>query len=343
MFWSLDLVCAGTRLRYISGGGKIYIYHQVVGQNLQTLEVAEEKTFQREEKLQVGLKWLVNTYQLNTMSSDHVLPNVLQHKISTQIVFISPICVILQSEFAVGDHISRLNTNHVKSAKSSSTSYIIHDLWYIFISSSRQLVWSYNLNSQSEILELLQKLKASDYRFDNQQTCCYCFEITKTVTHILKRYWKILKTKVMKILHCFILLSVEMLQQLKKILSNIAETATDLTVNFWVAIFISQRHINQVIASCFCSERKENNGMIRLVLKTKKSKNSSWQTTQGWKCRDEHPETEREDWPGEGSDTNTKLLAFVLNESYDTEWSISTQPPPNPSKQIQNTEKFIYV
>ena len=156
-------------------------------------------------------------------------------------------------------------------------------------------MWSYNLTSQSEILELLQKLKASDYRFDNQQTCCYCFEITKTVTHILKRYWKILKTKVMKILHCFILLSVdmlqqlknillhcfillsvEMLQQLKKILSNIAETTTDLTVNFWVATFISQRHINQVIASCFCSERKENNGMIRLVLKTKKSKNSSW-------------------------------------------------------------------
>ena len=150
---------------------------------------------------------------------------------------------------------------------------MIYDI-YLF-SSSRQLVWSYNLNSQSEILELLQKLKASDYRFDNQQTCCYCFEITKTVTHILKRYWKILKTKVMKILHCFILLSVEMLQQLKKILSNIAETTTDLTVNFWVAIFISQRHINQVIASCFCSERKENNGMIRLE-KTKKSKNSSW-------------------------------------------------------------------
>ena len=37
----------------LSGGGKIYIYYQVVGQNLQTLEVAEEKTFQREEKLQV--------------------------------------------------------------------------------------------------------------------------------------------------------------------------------------------------------------------------------------------------------------------------------------------------
>ena len=52
----MDLVCAGTRLRYISGGGKIYIYYQVVGQNLQTLEVAEEKTFQREEKLQVGFK-----------------------------------------------------------------------------------------------------------------------------------------------------------------------------------------------------------------------------------------------------------------------------------------------
>ena len=88
----------------------------------------------------------------------------------------------------------RPNTDHVKSAKSSSTSYISHDiyLWlYIIIiifiyllSSSRQLVWSYNLNSQSEILELLQKLKASDYRFDNQPTSCYCFEITKTVTHI---------------------------------------------------------------------------------------------------------------------------------------------------------------
>ena len=49
----------------------------MVGQNLQTLEVAEEKTFQREEKLQVGFERLVNTYQLNNMSSDHVLPNVL--------------------------------------------------------------------------------------------------------------------------------------------------------------------------------------------------------------------------------------------------------------------------
>ena len=29
------------------------LFPQVVGQNLQTLEVAEEKTFQREEKLQV--------------------------------------------------------------------------------------------------------------------------------------------------------------------------------------------------------------------------------------------------------------------------------------------------
>ena len=75
-----------------------------------------------------------------------------------------------------------------------------------------------------------------------------------------KRYWKIFNTKVMKILHCFSLLSVEMLQlQLKKILSNIAETATDLTVNFWVAILIIQSHINQVPASCFCSERKKNN------------------------------------------------------------------------------------
>ena len=40
----------------LSVGRKIYIYYQVVGQNLQTLEVAEEKTFQREEKLQVGFK-----------------------------------------------------------------------------------------------------------------------------------------------------------------------------------------------------------------------------------------------------------------------------------------------
>ena len=55
----------------------------MVGQNLQTLEVAEEKTFQREEKLQVGFERLVNTYQLNTMSFDHDLPNVVQHKISS--------------------------------------------------------------------------------------------------------------------------------------------------------------------------------------------------------------------------------------------------------------------
>ena len=82
----------------------------------------------------------------------------------------------------------------------------------------------------------------------------------RTFKHSKKRYWKIFNTKVMKILHCFSLLSFEKLQlQLKKILSNIAETATDLTVNFWVAIFISQSHINQVQASCFCSERKENN------------------------------------------------------------------------------------
>ena len=85
--------------------------------------------------------------------------------------------------------------------------------------------------------------------------------------------------------------------------------------------------------------------MIRLVLKTKKSKNPSWhwQTTQGWKCRDEHPETECEDWPGDGSNTNTKLLAstqrhaFVLNESHDREWSISSPPPPP----LQNAEIYV--
>ena len=30
-------VCAGTRLRYISGGGKIYIYYQVVGRYIYSL------------------------------------------------------------------------------------------------------------------------------------------------------------------------------------------------------------------------------------------------------------------------------------------------------------------
>ena len=90
---------------------------------------------------------------------------------------------------------------------------------------------------------------------------------------------------------------------------------------------------------------REKKTMIRIVLKTKsKNRKYLWLTTQGWKCRDEHPETEREDWPGEGSNTNTNLLAstqrhaFVLNEPHDTEWFISTPPP----KKIQNTEKLIY-
>ena len=142
-----------------------------------------------------------------------------------------------------------------------------------FLSSSRQLVWSYNLNSQSEILELLQKLKASDYRFDNQPTCCYCFEIKNSDAHFKhsgKRYWKIFNTKVMKIFHCFILLSVAMLQQLKKILSNIAETATDLTVNSWVAMFISQ--VTSIKSQHRVSAVREKKTMIRLVLKQKRVK-----------------------------------------------------------------------
>ena len=131
------------------------------------------------------------------------------------------------------------------------------------LSSSRQLVWSYNLNSQSEILELLQKLKASDYRFDNQTTCCYCFEITKNSDAHFKRsrkwYWKIFKySKLWKYyvvsfycqLRCYS-------YNWKRYCQILPKPQQTWRLNFTVALFISQSHINQVPVSCFCSERKE--------------------------------------------------------------------------------------
>ena len=65
------------------------------------------------------------------MSFDHDLPNVVQHKISSWIVFILwPTCVILQSEFAVGDHIS---TKYRSCQKCQKFFNIIHiSWWYIF-------------------------------------------------------------------------------------------------------------------------------------------------------------------------------------------------------------------
>ena len=192
-------------------------------------------------------------------------------------------------------------------------------------------MWSYNLNSQSEILELLQKLKASDYRFDNQPTCCYCFEITKKVTHVLniaengiEKY----STQSYENIPLFDSIVSYDAAAIEKDIVKYCQTATDLTVNSWVGMFISQ--VTPIKSQHRVSAVREKKTMIRLVLKTKKSKNPSWhwQTTQGWKCRDEHPETECEDWPGEGSNTNTKLLAssqrhaFVLNESHGTEWFI---------------------
>ena len=73
----------------------------------------------------------VQIYQLNTMSFDHDLPNVVQHKISSWIVFILwPTCVILQSEFAVGDHIS---TKYRWCQKCQKIFNVIHiSWWYIF-------------------------------------------------------------------------------------------------------------------------------------------------------------------------------------------------------------------
>ena len=89
---------AGTRLRYLSGGGKIYIYHQVVGRYISTIRWWEDIYLLSGggtkssnigggggEDFPEGGKAAgpVQIYQLNTMSFDHDLPNVVQHKISS--------------------------------------------------------------------------------------------------------------------------------------------------------------------------------------------------------------------------------------------------------------------
>ena len=119
---------------------------------------------------------------------------------------------------------------------------------------------------------MLQKLKASDYRFDNQPTCCYCFEIIKEVTHVLN----IAENGIEKY-------STQSYENIPLFHSIVSCDATAIEKDI-VKYCRNRNRPDGKLLSCHVHQQKsqhrvsavrEKKTMIRLVLKTKKSKNPS--------------------------------------------------------------------